>query len=530
MKLFGPLEGAHNELRQVAFQTLAGAPANPVIGEFYREAADGLVYQWSGAAWVYIGAVQDGTVTVNKIGAGAVTLAKLAADSVDASKIVDLSVGTAELGNAVVTLAKLAANSVDATKIVDGEVGTNELANLAVTAAKIANASISNAQIAVAAGIAKSKLAALNIVDADVAVGAAIARAKLDFGGGLVNADIAAAAGIALSKLATDPLARGNHTGTQVAATISDFAAAVKAIITVADTASLDLSISAGGQITGVVLDSPKLGGVVAANYELLANKNAANGYAGLGADGKLPDGLLPALSISDTFVVTSQAEMLALVAEKGDVAIRTDQGKSYILTANNPGVLANWQEILAPAGGGGTVLSVTGTAPITSTGGANPQIGLGADGVTQAHIANNAVGTGELIDDSVTKAKMANDSVGSAEIENLAVGTTELANDAITSAKIGDGQVTDAKIVSVAVAKVIGGIQKRTATIGNAVASSFVVNHALNTTDVQVVVKEVATGEVVYPTVFTTDANNVTVNFNGFVPAANTFRVVVLG
>jgi len=39
----------------------------------------------------------------------------------------------------------------------------------------------------------------------------------------LVNADIAAGAAIALSKLATDPLARANHTGTQLASTISNF-------------------------------------------------------------------------------------------------------------------------------------------------------------------------------------------------------------------------------------------------------------------------------------------------------------------
>ena len=41
--------------------------------------------------------------------------------------------------------------------------------------------------------------------------------------GTIVNDDISASAAIALSKLATDPLARANHTGTQTAATISDF-------------------------------------------------------------------------------------------------------------------------------------------------------------------------------------------------------------------------------------------------------------------------------------------------------------------
>jgi hypothetical protein len=40
--------------------------------------------------------------------------------------------------------------------------------------------------------------------------------------GTIVNADISASAAIALSKLATDPLARANHTGTQLLSTISD--------------------------------------------------------------------------------------------------------------------------------------------------------------------------------------------------------------------------------------------------------------------------------------------------------------------
>ncbi len=41
--------------------------------------------------------------------------------------------------------------------------------------------------------------------------------------GAILNEDINTSAAIALTKLATDPLARANHTGTQLAATVSDF-------------------------------------------------------------------------------------------------------------------------------------------------------------------------------------------------------------------------------------------------------------------------------------------------------------------
>ena len=82
-------------------------------------------------------------------------------------------------------------------------------------------------------------------------------------------------------------------------------------------------------------------------NKEDKANKNIANGYAGLDSSGKINPIQLPALAITDTFVVASQAEQLALVAEVGDVAVRTDLNKSFILRVTGASTLANWQELL---------------------------------------------------------------------------------------------------------------------------------------------------------------------------------------
>lgn len=89
------------------------------------------------------------------------------------------------------------------------------------------------------------------------------------------------------------------------------------------------------------------------------SQKGAANGVATLGADTKIPSAQLPAIAITDTFVVASQAAMIALSsAEKGDVAVRTDVNKSFILTADPYSTLANWQELLTPTD---AVLSVNG-------------------------------------------------------------------------------------------------------------------------------------------------------------------------
>lgn len=92
---------------------------------------------------------------------------------------------------------------------------------------------------------------------------------------------------------------------------------------------------------------------------ENVANKNQANGYAGLGSDGKIDYSLLPAIAIVDTFVCSSQAEMLALTAQRGDVCARTDVSLTYILQGNDPSILSNWQQILAPTGTTGLVQSV---------------------------------------------------------------------------------------------------------------------------------------------------------------------------
>lgn len=97
---------------------------------------------------------------------------------------------------------------------------------------------------------------------------------------------------------------------------------------------------------------------VVYSSQTVSLTTDQANGVPVLDANGKLKTAQLPAMSISDTFVVASQAAMLALTAEVGDVAVRTDLSKSFILTASPASTLGNWQELLTPPD---TVLSVNG-------------------------------------------------------------------------------------------------------------------------------------------------------------------------
>jgi hypothetical protein len=158
----------------------------------------------------------DGTGNVSLttgIATGAIVNADInASAAIDKTKISGTAITAADTG------------TVTSTMIADGTIVNGDISSSAaiaysklnltgsITSSDITDGTIVNGDISSSAGIAYSKLS-LNssITSADIVDGT------------IVNADINASAAIALSKLATDPLARANHTGTQLASTISDF-------------------------------------------------------------------------------------------------------------------------------------------------------------------------------------------------------------------------------------------------------------------------------------------------------------------
>ena len=90
----------------------------------------------------------SGDATIDNAGALtianlAVTNAKLGADAVTSAKILDATIATADLADASVTLAKLASDSVNSSKIVDGSIATADIADSAITYGKIQNVAAS---------------------------------------------------------------------------------------------------------------------------------------------------------------------------------------------------------------------------------------------------------------------------------------------------------------------------------------------------------------------------------------------------
>jgi hypothetical protein len=258
------------------------------------------------------------------------------------------SIGTGTIVNADIN----ASAAIDKTKISGTAITAADSGT--VTSAMITDGTIVNGDINASAGITYGKLS-LNssITSADLVDGT------------IVNADINASAAIALSKLATDPLARANHTGTQAASTISDFDTQVRTSRLdqmAAPTAAVPLNAQ---KITGLA-DPTNAQDAVTLNY-ITTQKGAVSGIASLDGSGLIPTNQLPALAITETSVVVSQAAMLALTAQVGDVAVRTDVNKSFILTASPATTLGNWQELLTPTD---AVLSVDGNTGAVSLSG----------------------------------------------------------------------------------------------------------------------------------------------------------------
>lgn len=103
------------------------------------------------------------------------------------------------------------------------------------------------------------------------------------------------------------------------------------------------------------------------------ATKNTGTGNGNipiLDSSGKLADSVLPKIAITNTFVVASQTAMLALTtAQEGDVAVRTDLNKTFILKTTGYATLANWQELLTPTDSVSSVNGSTGAVTITLAG-----------------------------------------------------------------------------------------------------------------------------------------------------------------
>lgn len=295
-------------------------------------------------------------------------------------------------------------------------------------------------------------------------------------------------------------LARANHTGTQLAATISDLASVVQAYSLSAFTApSADLSINSH-KLTNVT-DPSNPQDAATKNYVDAQVQNAAAGI-----DSK-PSVRAVATANVASLSGTTTIDGVSLIA--GDRVLLTAQS-----TASQNGVY------IIAAGAWSRATDADATGEITPG-------------------ATWYVEEGSVLPGQATTWRCAN--TGTITLGTTGITITQFTGGSSYSA--GNGlQLTGSAFSVVAVAS--GGISvggtgvqvdrtkvpfKATATIGNGSLTSIAVTHNLGTSDVTVSVRDATTNEMVGCKVVATDANTVTLSF-GAAPASNSLKVVVVG
>ena len=344
------------------------------IGEDMRNAAAHIEATAAhGATGAVVGTTNTQTLTNKTISASSNTISDIAnANIASAAAIADTKLGTISTANKVQNSATTATSSNSGSAIVSRDSSGNFSAGT-ITASLTGNVT-GNASTATTLATGRdfqilgdveasavsfngsgnvnltTQIAAGVIVNADVNASAAIDKTKIA-GTAITAADTGTvtntmlAGSIANSKLATDPLARANHTGTQTASTISDFDTQVRTS-KVTDLAAPTGSFSMNSQkITNLATATTSTDAI---NKDYVDSKiGAVSGIASLDSSGKVPSSQLPSIALHQTSVVNSQAAMLALTADAGDIAVRTDVSKTFVLTASPASTLGNWQELL---------------------------------------------------------------------------------------------------------------------------------------------------------------------------------------
>ncbi len=342
--------------------------------------------------------------------------------------------------------------------------------------------------------------------------------------GSITDSQISATAAIALSKLAIDPLDRANHTGTQLAATISDFDTQVR-------TSRLDqmamptATVDFGGQLlTNLATPVSASDGANKAYVDALAGgmdvhqamRAATTANLDLAAPGATIDGVT--LANGDRVLVKDQT----LPGQNG---LYVFNGAATAMTrtadADQDGEVKSGLYVLVTEGdtnaNTGWILSTPNPITIDTT----PQsFSLFSSG------GSSYQGTLDRITVIGTQIDIASTYKGQPSLDTLGTITTGTWHGTPIDILYGGTGATTAAQARLN----LGTIGKYPATIGDGTAVTFTITHGLNSTQVGVDVFEIATGQTVYADVRRTGPDTVVID--GFItpPATGSLGVVVWG
>jgi hypothetical protein len=341
--------------------------------------------------------------------------------------------------------------------------------------------------------------------------------------GAIDNTHISGTAAIDLSKLAVDPLDRANHTGTQLANTISDFDIQVR-------TNPLDLMAIPTGPVD--------FGGQTLANVG--APVNAADG-----TNKAYVDSVAQGLIVKDAAVISTVSNIdlaspgatidgtTLIVGDRVLVKDQTDQTENGIYAwdgsavpmtrttdADEDAEVRSGMYVFVTGGdtnaNSGWILSTPNPIEVDVTG---LNFSRFSSAPTMSGTADRITVTGDQID-------IASTYVGQGSLTTLGTITTgvwEATPIDIAHGGTGATNAADARLA-------LGTIGKYTTTIGDGAAVTFTITHGLNTKLVGVEMYEVSTGQTVYADVRRTTVNDVVIDGFNVAPTAGALDVIIWG
>jgi hypothetical protein len=365
-----------------------------------------------------------------------------------ASAIADNSVTSAKIVNGTIASADIANNAILTQHIDDNQVTADQIADTTITASQIANATITTTQIAantIATGnvadnaidgtkIAQNSILTRHIDDAQVTtdqLGAdAVTAAKLA-DDAVVTANIVDA-NVTTAKIADDAVTAAKITDNAVGAAalnISGNGTSGQAVLSDGDGS---FSYGSSGKTTEEIQDI--VGAMVSSNTEtnISVTYQDADGTIDFVVPNTLTSvtelGTLTTLTVDDIKINGTQ---IGHTSDEDAMSIASNG----IVTFTQIPVLPNdsiTQAFIADDAVGADQLASS--AVVTAS--------IVADAVTQAKIADDAVGADQLAANSVVSASIVNGSIVSADIAANTIATSNIADNAIDGTKIASNSI----------------------------------------------------------------------------------------